>query len=141
MFKSALLIRIGLILTALVANPSFAQNTWKNVYVTPVPDTSRQMDSARGSMNSGFDQLRNVISAQEENNRANWNNQKNNNTQDYLDALYSEKTVADLLANQKALERRRIGYGAQIDREVARGAFDARLSTLMQQERPLPTGR
>lgn len=125
---------ISLIFSALVVNPTYAQVTWNNVY-SPMPDTSRQMDSARGSMNGAFDQLRNVINAQEDTDRANWNVQKNNNTQDYLEALYSKKTVEDLLANQEALDQKRIGYGAQIDRNVARDAFDARLSTLMRQER------
>ncbi|WP_423708716.1 hypothetical protein [Undibacterium sp. WLX3042] len=129
------LIRISLILTALVINPTHAQITWKNVTSNPLPDPSRQMEAARGSMNGGFDQLRNMVNDQENIDRDNWNIRKNNNTQDYLDALYRYKTVKDLLANQEALDQKRIGYGAQIDRDVARSAFDGRLSTLMQQER------
>lgn len=129
------LCRISLILTALVVSPTHAQITWQNVSGGSQPNTSSQMEAARSSMNSGFEQLKNVVSAQEDNERANWNARKNNNTQDYLDALYNYKTVKDLLANQDALERMRIGYGAQIDRNVARGAFDERLSTLMRLER------
>lgn len=118
------LIRISLILTALVAIPTHAQ-----------------MDAAQRSMNAGFNQLRGMIQDQENIDNHNWNVQKNNNTQAYLDAVYSHKTVRDLLANREALERMRIGYGAQIDRDIARGAFDARLYSLMQQEQLLPTGR
>ena len=129
------IIRISLVLTALVVNPTQAQITWNNVYSNPMPDNSRQMDSARNSINAGFDQLRNELKAREDTERSNWRIQKDNNTQDYLDALYNEKTVEDLLANQGALEQKRIGYGAQIDRDVARSAFDARLSTLKQQAR------
>lgn len=128
-------IRISLILAALVVNPTYAQITWNNVSGGSMPNTSGQMDAARGSMNAGFNSLRDVLNNQEDTDRHNWNVQKNNNTQDYLDALYSYKTVKDLLANQDALNWKRTGYGAQIDREVARNAFDARLSALMQQER------
>lgn len=131
------LIRISLVLTALVVSPTHAQ-TWQNVRPTmPTADPSRYMDAAQNSMNSAFSGLSNALKASEETDRANWNTMKNNNTQDYLDALHSKKTVKDLLGSQYALEQQRIGYGAQIDREVARSAFDNRLSSLTQQENRL----
>lgn len=90
------LIRISLILTALVINPTHAQITWKNVTSNPLPDPSRQMEAARGSMNGGFDQLRNMVNDQENIDRDNWNIRKNNNTQDYLDALYRYTGLAKI---------------------------------------------
>lgn len=134
MFKLQL-IRISLILTTFVVTPTHAQ-TWQNVRPTmPMADPSRHMDAAQNSMNSAFDSFNNVLKKAEETDRSNWNTMKNNNTQDYLDALHSKKTVKDLLASQYALEQQRTGYGAQIDREVARSAFDDRLSVLTQRER------
>ena len=128
------LIRISLVLTAFVVIPTHAQ-TWQNVRPTmPAADPSRYMDAAQNSMNSAFSGLSNALKASEETDRANWNTIKNNNTQDYLDALHSKKTVKDLLDSQYALEQQRTGYGAQIDREVARGAFDNRLSSLIKYE-------
>lgn len=139
MFK-LLLSPVSLIFAVLLANPAYAQITWNNVNST-VPDTSRQMGAARDSMNSAFDQLRGVINAQEENDRANWNAVKNNNTQEYLDAVYSYTTVKDLLANREVLERKRMSYGAQIDQGVARNAIEARLYALMRLEQLMATGR
>ena len=97
-------------------------------------------------MNAGFNQLQNVLKEREEIEVANWNVRKNNNTQEYLDAVYSFRTVEDLRANRDALEQKRLSYGAQIDQNLTRGAIDDRLSTLMQQaqwaqpaERAAPT--
>lgn len=97
-------------------------------------------------MNAAFNQLQNVLKEREETEVANWNARKNNNTQEYLDAVYSFRTVEDLRANRDALEQKRLSYGAQIDQNLTRGAIDDRLSTLMQQaqwaqaaERATPT--
>ena len=117
-------IRISLILTAFIANPTYAQ-----------------YGAAQNSMNSAFNSLSQVLKDLETTNDRNWIVKKNNNTQDYLDSLYSNKTVKDLLANQEDLERMRIGYGAQIDRDAVRSAFDDRLSSLMRRERSMETGR
>jgi hypothetical protein len=127
-------VRISLVLTAFVVSPTHAQ-TWQTVRPSmPTADPSRYMDAAQNSMNSAFSGLSNALKAAEETSQANWNTIKNNNTQDYLDALHSKKTVKDLLDSQYALEQQRTGYGAQIDREVARGAFDNRLSSLIKYE-------
>ena len=123
--------------TAIVVGPAYAQITWTNVPGAPAPDRSRQIDAARGSMNDAFGQLGNMIKEQEDNQARNWNVRKNNNTQEYLDAVYSYKTVRELTDHQAALDQKRIAYGAQIDRDVARDAFDIRLSALMQRERAM----
>lgn len=125
------------VFTAIAVGTAYAQITWTNVPGAPVPDTSRQIDAARGSMNDAFGQLRNMMKEQEDNQAHNWNVRKNNNTQEYLDAVYSYKTVRDLTDHQAALDQKRITYGAQIDRDVARDAFDNRLSALMQRERAM----
>lgn len=126
---------ISLLLASSVAVPSYAQITWNNVGAGPTPNTSGQMGAARNSMNDAFGQFQNMISASEATQRANWENAKNNNTQTYLNDVYSYRTVKDLVANRDKLEAKLYIYGAQIDQNIARNAYDARLLTLMQIEK------
>lgn len=114
-----------------------AQITWTNVPGTAAPNTSRQIDAARGSMNDAFGQWGGMIKEQEDNDTHNWNVRKRNNTEEYLDAVYSYKTVKELTDHQAALDQKRTAYGAQIDREVARSAFDTRLYALMRREQAM----
>lgn len=110
--------------------------TWRNVQGPSLADASRPLEQARLSLNAGFDSFNNVLRNQEAVEAANWQQQKDNNTQDFLNKLYAVQGAEGFKALQQSgeLERMIAANGAQIDRAAARSAMDGRLATLQQRD-------
>jgi hypothetical protein len=94
------------------------------------------MELAQRSFDNAFTGLGGVLKQQEATDQANWNQIKENNTQDFLNKLYSAQGAEGFKALQDSgqLEQMLAANGAQIDRAAARSAMDGRLSTLQNRD-------
>jgi hypothetical protein len=110
--------------------------TWRNVNGPSLAEASRPLAFAQNSIDNAFDGLKGVLKQQESTDQANWNQIKENNTQDFLNKLYSAQGAEGFKALQDSgeLERMLAANGAQIDRAAARSAMDGRLSTLQNRD-------
>jgi hypothetical protein len=110
--------------------------TWRNVQGPSLADASRPLEAARLTLNSGFDNFNNLIKGVENVDAANWQQQKENNTQDFLNKIYAVQGAEGYKALQQSgeLDRMIAANGAQIDRAAARAAMDGRLATLQQRD-------
>ena len=126
--------QLALLLAAFIAYPAEAQIGWQNVSSGSAPNVSGQMGAAQQSFNNAFGQLNNVLAERESIDRANWENRKRNNTQEFLNFVYNYRTVDELRAHRDEIEQKRQSYGYQIDQDVARNAYDNRFAALAQQE-------
>lgn len=110
--------------------------TWRNIEAPSIGEVSRAMSVANQTINSGFDSFGNVLKKQEATDQGNWNQVKENNTQDFLNKLYSAQGADGFKALQDSgeLDRMIAANGAQIDRAAARSAMDTRLGTLQQRD-------
>lgn len=110
--------------------------TWRNVQGPSLADASRPLDAARLTINSGFDSISNLLKGTENIDAANWQQQKENNTQDFLNKIYAVQGAEGYKALQQSgeLDRMIAANGAQIDRAAARAAMDGRLATLQQRD-------
>ena len=108
--------------------------TWQNVSAPSARDAILAGSMAQQYVNSGFDNLNKVLAQVTKTNIENWDNQKNNNTQAFLDQLNQYRTPEELQAAQAsgALDALRQRYGPQVDQAAIRTAEDGRLSTLQQ---------
>jgi hypothetical protein len=110
--------------------------TWRTVNGPSLAEASRPMESAQRSFDNAFTGLGGVLKQQEATDQANWNQIKENNTQDFLNKLYSAQGAEGFKALQDSgeLDRMLAANGAQIDRAAARSAMDGRLDTLQQRD-------
>ena len=110
--------------------------TWRNVDAPDNRGVSAMLGGAQDGINSGLGQLANILKQRESVNEANWNQQKANNTQAFLDAVGKPTTPEEFAALQKSgvLEQMRQGFGSQVDLAATRAAEEARLSTLQQRQ-------
>jgi hypothetical protein len=110
--------------------------TWRTVNGPSLAEASRPLESAQRSFDSAFTGLGGLIKQQETTDSANWNQVKENNTQDFLNKLYSAQGAEGFKALQDSgqLEQMIAANGAQIDRAAARSAMDGRLSTLQNRD-------
>lgn len=106
--------------------------TWRNVDPTDTRGALLGMNAANQSFNAGFDKIGEVLKQREQMASDNWNQQKINNTNAYMDALGEAKTPEELQAKQAILAQMRQGMGAQVDAAAVRAAEDARLPLLQQ---------
>jgi hypothetical protein len=109
--------------------------TWRNVTGPSIADASRPMESAANIFNAAFDPLQSVLKKREDTDLANFKQQKENNTNAFLNQLYqthSPEEMAQLQASGK-LQSMLDTFGAQIDQAKAREAMDTRLGTLQDQ--------
>lgn len=108
--------------------------TWRNVEAPSFRDAILAGAQAQQSFNSGFDSLNKLVDQETKTNIANWDNTKNNNTQEFLNQLNQYRTPEELQAAQAsgALDALRQRYGPQVDQAAIRTAEDGRLSTLQQ---------
>lgn len=110
--------------------------TWRNVDAPDNRGVSAMLGGAQDGINSGLGQLANILKQRESVNEANWNQQKTNNTQAFLDAVGKPTTPEEFAALQQSgvLEQMRKGFGSQVDLAATRAAEEARLSTLQQRQ-------
>lgn len=106
--------------------------TWRNVEAPSNAGVAQLLNGAQNGINSGFDRIGDVLKQREQMDQANWNQQKTNNTQAFMDALGEAKTPEELQAKQAFLANMRQGMGAQIDAPAARAAEEARPGVLQQ---------
>jgi len=104
--------------------------TWRNVDAPSFGEASRMMSQAQVGINSGFGSLQDILKKEQATADANWQVQRDNNTQAFLDSINQYRTAEEFQAalTSGALD---VGqYGGQIDRAAARAALDGRLSIL-----------
>lgn len=103
-----------------MANPI----TWRSLQGASSTGAAAIMDSARGAFNDGFGALQGVLDKEQATAEANWDNTKQNNTNQFLDKLNAFKTPEELAAAQASgeLDALRSQYGAQVDSTAIRGA-------------------
>jgi hypothetical protein len=110
--------------------------TWQNVQGPDSSSGFRAIEAAGRSINAGFDQFGGLIKDAQAVDAANWEQVKKNNTQDFLNKLYSATGPEQFKALQDSgqLQEMIAKNGAQIDQAAARSAMDGRLSTLQQRD-------
>lgn len=110
--------------------------TWRTVNGPSLAEASRPLEAAQRSFDNAFTGLNDVLKKQETLDSANWNQIKENNTQDFLNKLYAVQGADNFKALQESGELSRMiaANGAQIDRAAARSALDGRLATLQQRD-------
>lgn len=110
--------------------------TWRNVNGPSLAEASRPLEAAQRTISGSFDSLNNLLNRQETIDASNWDQIKQNNTQAFMDKLYSAQGADGFKRMQDSGELQRMlgQYGAQIDRAAARGAMDGRLATLQQRD-------
>ena len=108
--------------------------TWQNVNGPSLAEAMRPMEAAQASINGSFNILQNVLKQRQATVDGNWEVQKTNNTQAYLDEVARAKTVDEFRALQQSgkLDTLATDFGGQIDRTAIRNAMDGRLPALMQ---------
>lgn len=109
--------------------------TWRNVTGPSVADASRPMESAASIFNAAFDPLQNILKKREDTVNANMVQQKDNNLNSFMSALYDAKTPDEMAALKQTgqLQSMLTNFGASIDQAKAREAMDSRLGTLQDQ--------
>jgi hypothetical protein len=110
--------------------------TWRTVNGPSLAEAGRPLESAQRSFDNAFTGLGGVLKQAEATDAANWNQAKENNTQNFLNKLYAVQGAEGFKALQDSgeLDRMLAANGAQIDRAAARSAMDGRLSTLQQRD-------
>jgi hypothetical protein len=110
--------------------------TWQNVQGPDSSSGFRAIEAAGRSINAAFDQFGGLIKDAQAVDAANWEQVKKNNTQDFLNKLYSATGPEQFKALQDSgqLQEMIAKNGAQIDQAAARSAMDGRLATLQQRE-------
>lgn len=108
--------------------------TWRTVTGASPADAARPLALGAQQLNYGFENLQKLVSGAEDNDRKNWENMKQVNTQNFLDQLATAKTPEELAAMQQAgtLAQLRQGFGNQVDRSAIRSAEENRLNTVRQ---------
>lgn len=111
--------------------------TWRTVNGPSLAEAGRPMESAQRSFDNAFTGLGDVLKQREAVDSANWTQLKENNTQDFLNKLYSAQGAEGFKALQDSgeLQRMLTANGAQIDRVAARSAMDGRLGVLQQRDK------
>jgi hypothetical protein len=111
--------------------------TWRTVNGPSLAEASRPLDSAAQLLSSGFGSLNNVLQKQDSVDKANWQQQKENNTNEFLNQIYAANGPDGFKALQDSgqLQQMLSGFGAQIDQAQARSTMDTRLGTLQQREK------
>jgi micrococcal nuclease len=115
--------------------------TWQNIQGASPAEAARPLFYAQNAINAGFDNFNKVIQDRQALETANWENQKVNNTQAFLNKLAQFQTPEALAAAKAdgSLDAMRLASGAQIDQAAVRGAQDTRLKTLYEQSQAAQT--
>ena len=110
--------------------------TWRNVTGPSLAEASRPLDSAARLFLGGMDSFNNVLQKQEVVDKANWQQQKENNTNEFLNQVYAAHGPEGFKALQDSgqLQQMIAGFGAQIDQAKAREVMDTRMGTLQKKE-------
>ena len=98
--------------------------TWRNIESDTIRGAAGLMEVARRAFNDGIGNFKGIVDDKNELNQANWDQQKANNTNAFLDRLAQYKTPEELAAAQASgeLQALRQQYGGQVDATAIRGA-------------------
>lgn len=110
--------------------------TWRNVGGGDTNGALRNLIAAGQGVTNSFDSLRGVVGDMEKADKQNFDRQKETNTNTFLDALQSRyKSPEELQAAIKSgeIDQFQQSFGKNINSGAARGAADARLTSLRQQ--------
>lgn len=101
-----------------MANPI----TWRNLQGDSSTGAAAIMDSARGAFNDGFGALQGVLDKEQATAAANWDNTKQNNTNQLMDKYAGYKTPEELAAAQASgeLDALKAQFGNQYDAAAVR---------------------
>lgn len=109
--------------------------TWRSINQPVTAGVGLLMNGAQQGLNNGFNALQNVLDQRNKTEAANWQQQKSNNTSDYLNqvqALNTPEALADPTA-QANLAALRQQFGYQVDANAIRGADEKRATDLQVQ--------
>lgn len=106
--------------------------TWRNVDAPSFAGVSQSLSAAQTGLDKGIGAFNNILQQQETTDNANWEQQKKNNTDKFLNTILAAKSPEEFKALQDSgeLDRMLAANGAQIDQAAARAARDTRLGTL-----------
>jgi hypothetical protein len=110
--------------------------TWRNVSGPSLADASRPLEVAQRSLLGGLDAFNSALKGVEATDAANWQQQKQNNTNDFLNKLYEAQTADQLtrMNGNGQLNQLLNNFGAQIDQAAARQALDQRMGVLQNRD-------
>jgi hypothetical protein len=108
--------------------------TWRNVTNDPTRGAASLMRGASESINTGLDAFKGVLTNVQDTADDNYQNDRTNNTDAFLDAVAGYDSVDELEQGQGALDSLRASLGPNIDRSQIRGAVDNRENALVTQE-------
>lgn len=106
--------------------------TWRNVDAPDLRGSAALMGVAQQGINKGFDQFQNVLQRQQQVDEANWNQVKENNTNELRNQLFAARTPEEAQAIQAQIMERMNTLGAQVDQNSIRTAMDGRIPLLQQ---------
>lgn len=106
--------------------------TWRNVDAPDLRGSAALMGVAQQGINKGFDQFQNVLQQQQKVDEANWNQVKENNTNELRNQLFAARTPEEAQAVQAQIMERMNSLGAQVDQNAIRTALDGRVPLLQQ---------
>jgi hypothetical protein len=111
--------------------------TWRNIDTPSFAGVGGLMSGAQQSLNTGVRAFNDALQVQNENELANWRQQKENNTNAFLNQVYAANGPEGFKALQDSgqLQSMLTQFGAQIDQAKAREVMDTRLGTLQQREK------
>lgn len=109
--------------------------TWRNIEAPDLRGAGILLNNTQFNLQQSFKALGDILAKQEQTNTANFQNDRNNNTQDRLDQLQGFRTAEELLAARDSgqLDSLFRTQGQNVDREALRGMFDKRLADLQKQ--------
>ena len=109
--------------------------TWRTLNQPTLAGVGLLMNGAQQGLNNGFQAIQNVLAQRNKTDAANWQQEKSNNTADYLDAVQGIKDPAQLQdpATQENLAALRQQFGYKIDANAVRGADEKRATDLQVQ--------
>ncbi|MCM2973724.1 hypothetical protein [Larsenimonas suaedae] len=107
--------------------------TWRNVTAPSTQGASSLFQGAQQSLDNSLGALGRLVDREQKTNRANWENQRNNNTQDVLNQLGQFQSVDEYNAAREsgALAQLQNRFGRQVDQSAVRQAMTALPGQLM----------
>ena len=106
--------------------------TWRNIEAPDLRGSAALLGVSQSGINKGFEQLQGVLQQQQKVDEANWNQIKDNNTNDLRNQLFAAKTPEEAQAVQAQIMERMNSLGAQVDQNSIRTALDGRIPLLQQ---------
>ena len=107
--------------------------TWRNIESDTTRGAAGLMEVARRAFNDGLGNFKGIVDDRNQLNQANWDQQRANNTNAFLDRLAQYKTPEELAAAQASgeLQTLRQQFGSQVDANAIRGAEANQADVLM----------